>query len=217
MDMHSFTASKMMGVEYEVFLALKKAGDKDALILRQAAKSVGFGIIYGITRVALSQQLSETMKRYVSEEEAQGYINMYLKTFPGVKRYMDLTKKQARDWGFVMTLCGRRRRLSKIRSKHRGYRGHAERQAINAPIQGSAADVVKRAMLLCNNDVYLRDELGFKLLHQVHDELIFEGPKENAEAACGLIQAYMEHPFKNDLPVPLEAGPKIVMSWAEAK
>jgi DNA polymerase I-like protein with 3'-5' exonuclease and polymerase domains len=217
MDMHSFTASKMMGIEYEEFLALKKAGDANALLLRQAAKSVGFGIIYGITKFALAQQLSETLGRYVSEDEAQGYINMYLETFPGVKLYMAKMKRHGRDWGYVQTLRGRFRRLSKLKSKRGGERGHAERQAINAPIQGSAADIVKRAMLLCNSDEYLREDLGFKLLHQVHDELIFEGPAETAEEALNLIQTYMEHPFRRDLPVPLIAAPTICMSWAEGK
>lgn len=217
LDMHSFTASKMMGVPYKEFLALKEVKDPAAMALRQAAKSVGFGIIYGITKYALATQLTEILGRYVSEDEAQGYIEMYLATFPGVKLYMAQTKLHARTHGYVQTLAGRFRRLSKLRSKRQGERGHAERQAINAPIQGSAADIVKRAMLLCENDVYLREELGFVLLHQVHDELIFEGPEENAAEALQIIQNYMEHPFKRDLPIPLIAEPMIVMSWKEAK
>jgi DNA polymerase-1 len=217
LDMHSFTASKMMGVPYKEFIRLKEEGDPVAKALRSAAKSVGFGIIYGITKWKLSEQLSEALGRYVSEDEAQGYIHMYLETFPGVDIYMKETQAHARIHGYVQTLAGRFRRLSKIKSRNQGVRGHAMRQAINAPIQGSAADIVKRAMLLCNDDVYLRDELGFLLLHQVHDELIFEGPEENAAEAVEIIRNYMEHPFKKDLPVPLLAEPSIVRSWKEAK
>jgi DNA polymerase-1 len=217
LDMHSFTASKMMGIPYKEFIQLKEEGDPTAKALRTAAKSVGFGIIYGITKYKLSEQLSEALGRYVSEDEAQGYIDMYLATFPGVRTYMRETAKHAKQHGYVQTLSGRFRRLSKMRSRNQRERGHAARQAINAPIQGSAADIVKRAMLLVTGDAYLKDELGFLLLHQVHDELIFEGPEEHAEEAAKIIQNYMEHPFKKDLPVPLEAGPLIVRSWAEAK
>ena len=216
-DMHSFTGSKMMGIPYEDFLALKNEGDEEALAIRTAAKAVGFGIIYGIGAGKLGEQLSGGTGRRVSKEEAQGYIDMYLKTFPGVKLYMNDMHRKAKKLGYVQTMCGRFRRLSAASSRNRAVQGHALRQSINAPIQGSAADIVKIAMLMTNADAYLSEELGFFLLHQVHDELIFEGPKENAEEALQIIQSYMEHPFREDLPVPLIAEPKIVMSWKEAK
>lgn len=217
LDMHSFTASRMTGKTYDEFIAAKKAGEQWATDIRTAAKSVGFGIVYGITKFKLSEQLSETLNRYVSEDEAQGYIDMYLDTFPGVRQYMVSTKQFAKRHGYVQTLCGRYRRLSKIRSPRQGERGHAERQAINAPIQGSAADIVKRIMIMTENDDYLREDLGCVLLHQVHDELIYECPEGTVEEARRIIQEYGENPFMEPLPVPLEFGPKIVNNWKEAK
>lgn len=217
LDMHSFTAARMDGSTYEEFVAKKSAGDPDAISLRTAAKSVGFGIVYGITKIALSRQLSKGMKRLVSEEEAQGYIDMYLQMFPGVDMYMKENVKFARKYGYVQTLAGRFRRLSGVKSRNRVKRGHAERQAINATVQGSAADIVKRAMIACDSDAYLREVLGFSLLHQVHDELIFEGPEENAKEALGIIQTYMQHPLEEDLPVELEVDPHIVDNWYEGK
>ena len=217
LDMHSFTGARMMGIPYLEFIARKEAGDEDVTATRTAAKAVGFGIIYGIGKQGLSRQLAEALKRFVSEAEAQGYIDMYLETFPGVDRYMKSMKWFAKKHGYVQTLCGRLRRLSKINSRHGGYRGHAERQAINAPIQGSAADIVKRAMILCEYDDYLRIDLGYELLHQVHDELIFEGPEEHAEEAALTIQYHMQHPFPEDLPVTLEVEPNIVDNWLEGK
>lgn len=216
-DMHSFTGSRMAKVEYEEFFhAAKVTKEQWATDMRTAAKSVGFGIIYGIGAPGLSAQLTQSLGRYVSEAEAQGYIDLYLETFLGVKKYMADKKSMARHYGYVQTLCGRWRRLSKARSRNGAKRGHALRQAINAPIQGSAADIVKRAMLLCGSDARL-EELGWELLHQVHDELIFEGPEESAEEALSIIQSYMEHPFTQELPVPLIAEPSIVDNWKEAK
>jgi DNA polymerase-1 len=221
LDMHSFTASRMLGMPYKEFIAIKKDEQhprhEEISGVRTAAKAVGFGIIYGIQAKGLSAQLSKALKRFVSESEAQGYIDLYLETFPGVHFYMMDMKWCARENGYVQTLCGRFRRLSKIKSKNRSYRGHAERQAINAPIQGSAADIVKRAMILIENDEYLKQDLGWYLLHQVHDELILEGPEETAEDAAEIVQYYMAHPFAEDLPVELEVEPKIVDNWKEGK
>jgi DNA polymerase-1 len=123
----------------------------------------------------------------------------------------------ARKLGFVQTLCGRYRRLSKIKDRSRFYKSRAENQAINTPIQGSAADIVKRAMILIDQDEYLNEELGWHLLLQVHDELVLEGPEESADEALELVKYYMEHPFSEDLPVPLVADPKIVDNWKEGK
>ncbi|HSG27851.1 MAG TPA: DNA polymerase A family protein, partial [Candidatus Krumholzibacterium sp.] len=221
LDMHSFTASRMLGMPYKEFVAIKEDANHprhiEIVSIRTAAKSVGFGIIYGIGAKGLSAQLSQTLKRFVSEAEAQSYIDLYLETFPGVDIYMKKTRWFARKHGYVQTLCGRFRRLSSINSRNGAKRGHAERQAINAPIQGSAADIVKRAMIACENDEYLKQDLGWYLLHQVHDELIFEGPEETAEEAAAIIQYYMAHPFAEDLPVELEVEPKIVDNWKEGK
>ena len=221
LDMHSFTGARMLDMPYKEFVVTK--GDEshprheEIIATRTAAKSVGFGIIYGIGARGLSAQLSQSLKRFVSEEEAQGYIDLYLRTFPGVHYYMVDMKRLAKKNGYVQTLCGRFRRLSQIKSPHRGHRGHAERQAVNAPIQGSAADIVKLAMINCENDEYLREALGYKLLHQVHDELIFEGPEENAVEALEVVRRHMEHPFKEDLPVDFLVDAKIVDNWYAGK
>jgi DNA polymerase-1 len=187
LDMHSFTGSRMIGMPYKEFLAIKKDEDHPRHIeiigVRSAAKAVGFGIVYGIAAKGLSAQLTKALGRFVSKEEAQGYIDLYLATFLGVDLYMKNTKLFAKRNGYVQTIRGRFRRLSAIRSGNRIKQGHAERQSINAPIQGSAADIVKLAMIACEYDTYLREELGWVLLHQVHDELIFEGPADTAEEA----------------------------------
>lgn len=221
LDMHSFTGSRMLEIPYKEFIAIKGNSDhprhSEVTSTRTAAKAVGFGIIYGIGSKGLSAQLTNSLKRFVSPEEAQGYIDLYLKTFRGVDLYMRDTKAFAKKHGYVQTIAGRYRRLSLIKSRNRADIGRAERQAINAPVQGSAADIVKRAMILCEYDNYLRDDLGWKLIHQIHDELIFEGPEETAEEAKDIIQFHMQHPFPSDLPVELEVEPAIVNNWKEGK
>lgn len=221
MDMHSFTASKVLasdpkypGLTYDLFVAAVKAKEKWAKDARTAFKKTGFGIVYGITRIALSEQLSEELGRYVSPDEAQNYINMYLDTFPGVREYIDAMQSMARVKGYVRTMCGRFRRLSKAKYGRGSEKGHAERQAQNAPIQGSAADIVKRAMLLIDADEYLA-ALGWSLLHQVHDELINEGPEETAAEALEIIKAYMENPLDVPMSIPLVVDIKIARNLLE--
>lgn len=214
MDMHSFTASKVLNLPYEVFTKAVKDKEKWAKEARTAFKKTGFGIVYGITKFALSEQLSQELGRYVSPEEAQGYINQYLDTFPGVRKYVSEMHSMARSLGYVTTICGRRRRLSKAKYGKRGERGHAERQAQNAPIQGSAADIVKRAMLKIESDDLLKD-LGWFLLHQVHDELILEGPRKTAEQARIIVKDYMENAVDPPLSVPLRVDPNIAENYAE--
>lgn len=214
MDMHSFTASKVLNKTYDEFVVAVKAKEKWAKDARTAFKKTGFGIVYGITKMALSEQLSLELGRYVSPDEAQGYINQYLGTFPGVRDYIQRMHAMARSLGYVQTMCGRLRRLSKAKYGRGGERGHAERQAQNAPIQGSAADIVKRAMIMIEADQRLTD-IGWKLLHQVHDELILEGPETSAEEALELVKYYMENPINPPLAVPLTAEPKIASSWLE--
>ena len=216
-DLHAYTGSKMAGKDYEAFYqAAKVDEDPEAVEMRQAAKSVGFGILYCQGKKRLAEGLSETLGRFVTESEAQGYIDMFLTEFRGIKIFMDSMQALAKEQGFVQTMSGRMRRLSKIKSRSYGERGHAERQAVNTPIQGSAADIVKKVMINLNKNERLK-ELGWYLLHQVHDELIFEGPEEHAEEALTIIQYEMEHPYSEPLSVPLIAEPKIVDNWADAK
>ena len=216
LDMHSYTASLMMKIPYEEFIELKKAGDPQALATRQAAKAVGFGILYGQSARGLADSLSDSLGKDVSLDEAQAYLDEYLGAFPGVGKQISKFKLQAKTRGYVQTICGRYRRLSKIRSRNFRDRGHAERQSVNSPIQGSAADIVTKAMLKCWRSKRLA-ELNCTLRLQVHDELAFNCPKENAEEAAKLIQQYMENPLDTPLSVPLPAEPVIVSNWKEAK
>ena len=200
-DIHARTASEVFGVPLD-------AMDGET---RRRAKAINFGIIYGISAFGLARQLA------ISRGEASDYINAYFRKFPGIKDYMERIKVEAREDGFVETLFGRRIHISGFTGGNQAMRGFAERQAINAPIQGSAADIIKRAMVrlpaaLC--------EAGFatKMLLQVHDELIFEGPESEAEAATALITSLMETAaepvLKLAVPIVVEAG--IADSWADA-
>lgn len=216
LDMHTFAASQALGVTYQEAEARKKAKDKDFIAMRTGMKRVGFGIVYGAQAPTISNQLSGELKRPVSREEAQEYIDRYLGIFPGIRQYMETYIAHAKVKGYVQTVAGRFRRLSRIRSHRFMERSEAERQAINAPIQGSAADIVKKAMVCCWMDDYLRS-LGWTLRMQIHDELVFNGPAETAQEAALIIQTYMEHPFNQDLAVPLTAEPKIVKNWCDAK
>jgi DNA polymerase-1 len=246
LDMHSYTAAKMNQMEYLDFTALVKSGkareklqaklrdegvheldfpveaqlterETWAMGMRTAAKAIGFGIVYGITEHGLAVQLTDALGRPVSKEEALSMIEMYLDTFPGVRAYMETTKAVARRTGRVQTYRGRFRHLSKAKSSQKFEMFRAFRQAINARIQGSAHDIVKRAMLYCEFDLYLRDVLKAELVLQVHDELIWQCPRRTAEEAVEIIQHHMEHPFSNPLAVPLVAEPTIVTRWSDAK
>jgi len=246
LDMHSYTAANMNEMDYDEFVAHVKEGkakeklqaelrdsgvhENDypgearllerevwAMGMRTAAKAIGFGIVYGITEHGLAVQLTEALGRPVSKEEALSMIEMYLDTFPGVRGYMETTKKTARRRGRVQTYRGRFRRLSKAKSHRMSEVRRALRQAINARIQGSAHDIVKRAMLYCEFDSYLRVDLKAEMVLQVHDELIWRCPRRTADEAVEIIQHHMEHPFKNPLRVPLIAEPSIVTRWSDAK
>jgi DNA polymerase-1 len=218
LDLHCFAGALMMDMEYDEFFRLAKIEEvKEYVDMRTAAKKVGFGIIYNQGKYGLSATLSQELGNYVSPDEAQAYIDKYTDALPGIRTYKAAMLQAARKLGFVQTLCGRYRRLSKIKDRSRFYKSRAENQAINTPIQGSAADIVKRAMILIDQDEYLNEELGWHLLLQVHDELVLEGPEESADEALELVKYYMEHPFSEDLPVPLVADPKIVDNWKEGK
>ncbi len=201
LDIHAMTASEMFGVPIK---------DMDPSV-RRRAKAINFGIIYGISAFGLSNQLS------ISREEAGEYIRTYFKRFPGIKTYMDDTKKFAHDNGYVETIFGRRMHLPRIKSSNPSERAFLERAAINAPIQGSAADIIRRAMIRMLPALQASN-LRARMLLQVHDELIFEVPDAEVEATLPLVQRVMidapEPVLK--LTVPLQVDARAALNWDEA-
>ncbi|MEG2708971.1 MAG: DNA polymerase I, partial [Vagococcus sp.] len=198
-DIHSSTAMRVFGVE--------KAEDVDGNLRRQA-KAVNFGIVYGISDYGLSQNLGITRK------EAQTFIDTYFEKYPGVKDYMESIVREAKDQGFVETLYHRRRYLPDINSRNFNIRSFAERTAINTPIQGSAADILKIAMIKI--DERLKEEgLEATMLLQVHDELVFEAPKSEIPRLKELVEETMAHAVT--LSVPLKADSSFGDTWYEAK
>ena len=200
-DIHAQTAAEVFGVPIETM-------DSET---RRRAKAINFGIIYGISGFGLARQLS------VPQGEARDYIKAYLERFPGIKSYMDDAKQFARDHQFVETLFGRRIHIPQIAEKAPAMRGFAERQAINAPIQGSAADIIKRAMCRLP-DALAAEQLDAVMLLQVHDELIFEVPDAQADEAVSVITSVMEQAAEPvvSLKVPLIAEAGIAQSWSDA-
>ncbi|MGB0584750.1 MAG: DNA polymerase, partial [Candidatus Puniceispirillaceae bacterium] len=178
---------------------------------RRRAKAINFGIIYGISAFGLARQLG------ISRGEASDYITAYFKNFPGIRDYMERIKVSAREDGFVETLFGRRIHISGFSGGNQAMRGFAERQAINAPIQGSAADIIKRAMIRIPAALKTAG-LSATMLLQVHDELIFEAPEAEAEATKALITSVMENAANPvlTLAVPIVAEAGIADSWADA-
>lgn len=199
MDIHTRTAMDVFGVE--------KPEDVTSL-MRRTAKAVNFGIIYGISDYGLSQNLNITRK------EAAKFIENYLESFPGVKGYMDSIIAEAKKNGFVTTILNRRRYLPEINSSNFNLRGFAERTAMNTPIQGSAADIIKKAMI--DMDARLKEEgLQTKLLLQVHDELIFEAPQDEIEILERIVPEVMENAI--GLNVPLKVDFSYGPTWYDAK
>ncbi|MEL6661995.1 MAG: DNA polymerase, partial [Pseudomonadota bacterium] len=180
-------------------------------MIRRRAKAINFGIIYGISAFGLARQLS------IPREEAGNYIKSYFAKFPGIRAYMDETKAAAKEAGFVTTAFGRKLHLKDINSKNGASRAFAERQAINAPIQGSAADIIKRAMIAMPSAI---EGAGLKarMLLQVHDELIFEAPEDEADRLIEVVRdTMMAAPSPAlDLSVPLEVEAQAAKTWAEA-
>lgn len=188
-DIHSTTASKVFNVPLEEV-------DRD---MRRKAKEVNFGLIYGISAFGLAQNIG------ISRTEAQEIITAYFNEFPGVKKYMDEQVNKAREYTYVETILGRRRYLRDIHSKNMVGRGHAERNAINAPIQGSAADVVKVAMI--NIDRWMKAEkLKSKMIMQVHDELVFDVYKPELELMQKKIPELMKNAIALEVPMEVEVG-----------
>lgn len=154
--------------------------------MRRQAKAVNFGIVYGISDYGLSQNLGITRK------QAQQYIDTYFEKYPGVKQYMEEIVRDAKDKGYVETLYHRRRYLSDINSRNFNLRSFAERTAINTPIQGSAADILKIAMIEMARRLK-EEKLQATMLLQVHDELVFEVPESELEQLNQLVKEVMEH------------------------
>ncbi|HHY22281.1 MAG TPA: DNA polymerase I [Bacilli bacterium] len=198
MDIHTKTAMDVFHVsEAEV-----------TINMRRSAKAVNFGIVYGISDYGLSQNLGITRK------EAAKFIERYFSIFPNVKRYMEDIVEEAREVGYVTTLLKRRRYLPELTSKNFNMRSFAERTAINTPIQGSAADIIKKAMVDISNEMNER-KLQSRLLLQVHDELIFEVPQSEVEQMSSLITNVMERAIT--LIVPLKVDLSVGKTWYDAK
>ncbi len=202
LDIHAMTASEVFGVPL---------AEMDPLT-RRRAKAINFGIIYGISAFGLARQLD------ISREEAAAYIETYFKRFPGIRDYMEATRATAREKGHVETLFGRRVHTPDINAKNPNQRGFAERAAINAPIQGSAADIIKRAMVRMPAALASAGLENVKMLLQVHDELIFEAPTASLEAAQPVIRETMEGACAPALrlSVPLVVDIGVGGNWAEA-
>jgi DNA polymerase-1 len=196
-DIHAATASKIYHVPIEEVTA----------DMRRKAKTANFGIIYGITPFGLSERLS------ISRSEAKQLIDEYFETFPDVKRYMDESIATARTKGYVETIFGRKRYLPDINSRNANVRGFAERNAINAPIQGSAADIIKVAMIKIHNR-FAKEKLKSKMILQVHDELDFNVVEDELDAVRKIVVEEMEHACK--LIVPLKTDFGYGKNWLEA-
>jgi DNA polymerase-1 len=195
-DIHTRTASEIFGVSME----------KVTPPMRREAKVINFGIIYGMSAYGLSQQLR------IEPKIAQAYIDEYFKKYTGVQTYIEKSLEEARQKGYVMTLLHRRRYLPDIHSSTVAIRQATERMAINAPLQGTAADIIKVAMIHIQNRI---EELGLstKMIMQVHDELVFEVPEEELQYAIPMIQNEMETVM--ELSVQLKVSIHSGTNWAE--
>jgi DNA polymerase-1 len=196
-DIHRATAAEVFGV------APKKVSDDE----RRSAKAINFGLIYGMSAFGLARQLG------VPRREAQAYVDLYFSRYPGVKQFMDDTKERARDCGYVETVFGRRLYLPEIKSRNAPRRQYAERTAINAPMQGTAADIIKRAMITL--DRWLAESgTTVRMIMQVHDELVFEVAEDSSADLQAVVVAQME--AAADLSVPLKVDVGVGKNWDEA-
>ena len=195
-DIHSTTASRLFGVP---------TGEVTPK-MRRAAKTVNFGVIYGMSDYGVEQATD------LSREEAAEFIALYFDRYPRVREYIEVTKEQARKLGYVQTLMGRRRFIAEINSPNRQVREAAERMAINAPVQGTSADIIKVAMINIHREIKER-KLKSKMLLQIHDELLFEVPQEEVEGLKSLVSKLMPQAMK--LCVPLKIDIKLGKNWGE--
>ena len=188
-DIHAMTASEVFGIPVE--------GMESSV--RSRAKAINFGIIYGISPFGLARQLS------IPQGEAKAYIESYFEKFPGIRDYMETTKTFARDHGYVQTIFGRKCHTPGIADKNPARRNFSERAAINAPLQGAAADIIKRAMTRIDPALE-KAGLGARMLLQVHDELIFEVPEAEIDETAALVKKVMEGAAHLDVPLVVETG-----------
>ncbi|VEC02090.1 DNA polymerase I [Cedecea lapagei] len=196
-DIHRATAAEVFGLPLE-----SVTGEQ-----RRSAKAINFGLIYGMSAFGLSRQLN------IPRKESQKYMDLYFERYPGVLEYMERTRAQAKEQGYVETLDGRRLYLPDINSSNGARRAGAERAAINAPMQGTAADIIKRAMIAV--DAWLEaDKPRVKMIMQVHDELVFEVHKDDVEAVSQKVHELMENSMKLDVPLLVEVGSG--KNWDEA-
>jgi DNA polymerase-1 len=195
-DIHATTASKIFGIP-----AAEVTSE-----MRRNAKTVNFGVVYGMSDYGLEQATN------LSREEAAQFIALYFEKYPRVKEYLEATKEQARKLGYVQTVLGRQRFLPEINSANRMVREAAERMAINAPVQGSSADIIKIAMINLHREIEKRN-LKSKMLLQIHDELLFEVPEDEVEEMKSLVSELM--PGAIELRVPVKVDIKLGRNWAE--
>ena len=196
-DVHSATAAQM-------FATPLNEVSKDQ---RRNAKAINFGLIYGMSAFGLAKQID------VSRTEAKEYIDAYFENYPGVLKYMDSTKEKAKELGFVETIEGRRLYLPQVNAKNKILQQHALRTAINAPMQGSSADIIKKAMLDIQAWIDAENN-GVQMLMQVHDELVFEMPTDKAQVYAEVIRTKMEDAVELDIPLVVDVG--IADNWQEA-
>jgi DNA polymerase-1 len=198
LDIHRATAA-------EVFTG----GDLEAVggDQRRSAKAINFGLIYGMSAFGLARQLG------IERSEAQSYVDLYFDRYPGVKAFMDEIRADAHDKGYVETLFGRRLYLPEINSRNGQRRAAAERTAINAPMQGTASDIIKRAMLTVD-DWIQKQQPGVRMIMQVHDELVFEVQEQQVEGACEQIRGHMEGAAELQIPLVVDVG--VGDNWDEA-
>ncbi|MFZ5579275.1 MAG: DNA polymerase I [Pseudomonadota bacterium] len=196
-DIHRATAAEVFGV------ALDAVSD----LQRRAAKAINFGLIYGMSAFGLARQLS------IPRAEAQAYVDLYFARYPGVRRYMEEAREKARERGYAETLFGRRLQLPDIRARDARRRQQAERVAINAPMQGTAADIIKRAMI--EIDAWLADsDFPARMIMQVHDELVFEVPGDQADELAGAVRVRMAAAAELAVPLVVDVGWGV--NWGEA-
>jgi len=225
-DIHMGNASLVFGLPYEDIANAKKTDKKvkegllpesemteyvhKCLYARQAAKTIGFGLNYGMGAKRLAATLGRTV------EEAEALIDQYMSRYPTVKQFFKDSTNTALEYGYAFTILGRRRFLPGIKSNRMVDRSRAERQASNLPIQGTAADVAKMAMIRCD-EANLHDRFGWHMISQVHDELIFEGPEETVDDVIPIVRECMMHPLPTDLAVPLTISIGKGHTWVDAK
>ncbi|NQV86013.1 MAG: DNA polymerase I, partial [Woeseiaceae bacterium] len=196
-DVHRATAAEVFG------MALADVTDDQ----RRSAKAINFGLMYGMSAFGLAKQLG------IGRGEAQEYVNLYFDRYPGIKAYMDTIREKARRDGYVETVFGRRLYLPEINDRNANRRQYAERTAINAPMQGTAADIIKKAMISVHQ--WLHDEQpGARMIMQVHDELVFEVDKDNVDAVRERVIELMNSAASLEVPLKVDVG--VGLNWDEA-